>query len=176
MKTLNKIIILVFLIFNSTSLFAQDTGILVNRATGSFFIAIVSGIILAFAFQFLLANLALALGITAIGDITEKSFTKSGNSSQSRNTSDSNKNSTPTGVKITSGAGLFMLITLSLSLFFASMIAVKLSLLTSNLIGFTLGMVIWASTLLIGIYLDTKFIGAFTGSLLGAVKETISAG
>src|SRR5690606_11998073 len=130
---------------------------------------IVSGIILAFAFQFLLANLAVALGISAIGDIREK-----GNKSRNRDadsaSSSKDHDSTPVGVKISTGAGIFMLVTLSLSLFFASLIAVKLSLLTSNLIGFTLGMVIWAATLLLGIYLDSKLISALTGSVFGAIR------
>lgn len=175
MKAHNKIILLTLFLFQSATVFAQDTGILVNRATGSFFIAIVSGIILAFAFQFLLANLAVALGITAIGDIREKGNNSRNTGSGSSSSSD-DKDSTPVGVKISTGAGIFMLVTLSLSLFFASLIAVKLSLLTSNLIGFTLGMVIWAATLLLGVYLDSKLISALTGSVFGAIKDALSSG
>ena len=124
----------VFLL-SSWSAYAQDGGILISRSAGSFFIAIAAGIILAFAFQFILANLAVALGISAIGDIRKK---KGGNSSDSDSSSDSS-GSTPTGVKISTGAGIFMLVTLSLSLFFASMIAVRLSLVPGNITGFTLG-------------------------------------
>ena len=175
MRTQNRIIILALIFFNSTAVFAQDTSILVNRATGSFFMAIVSGIILAFAFQFLLANLAVALGITAIGDIREKRYNRSNKNSDTDNSSDS-RDSTPTGVKISTGAGIFLLVTLSLSLFFASLLAVKLSLLTSNIIGFTLGMVIWAATLLLGVYLDSKLISALTGSVFGAIKDAMAAG
>ncbi len=176
MRTVFKISLIFIIIFRSTVVYAQDSALLINRATGSFFIAIISGIVLAFAFQFLLANLAVALGISAIGDVREKGEKLNRHNSGSSSSSSDDKDSTPIGVKIFTGAGVFMLVTLSVSLFFASLIAVKLSLLTSNLIGFTLGMVIWAGTLLIGIYLDSKLIGALTGSILGAIKDTLSAG
>ncbi len=171
---IGKILLLVLILLSSTAVFAQDGALLVNRATGSFFIAIVAGIILAFAFQFLLANLAVALGISVIGDVSEKGQKKEKSSSGS--SSSDNKSSTPTGVKISSAAGIFMLVALSLSLFFASLIAVKLSLISSNLIGFSLGLVIWAGTLLLGVYLDSKLISSLTGSLFGAIKDTLAAG
>jgi hypothetical protein len=168
-----KAFVFIAIILNSTISYAQDGALLINRNTGSFFIAILAGIILAFAFQFLLANLALALGVSAIGDIREMSHKRSSNPEDSAS---DDKDSTPTGVKVSTGAGIFMLVTLSLSLFFASLIAVKLSLLSSNYIGFSLGMVIWAGTLLLGVYLDSKLISALTGTIFGAIKETLSAG
>jgi hypothetical protein len=174
MKTLFlRSLIISGILLSSVTLYAQDGAVLINRATGSFFMAIVAGIVLAFAFQFLMANLALALGITAIGDVRKKNLNRREKES---NSSSQDKDSTPTGVKISTGAGIFMLVTLSVSLFFASLIAVKLSLISSNIIGFTLGMVIWAGTLLLGIYLDSKLISALTGSIFGAVKETLAAG
>ncbi len=173
MKTFNSIIILFILILSSTTGYAQD-GLVVTQSTGSFFIAIAAGVLLAFAFQFLLANLTVALGITAIGDLRKKG-NKNRNPDHS-SSDDLDPDSTPTGVKISTGAGIFMLITLSLSLFFASLIAVKLSLLSNNTIGFSLGLVIWAATLLLGIYLDTKIVSGIAGSIFGAVKETLSSG
>jgi hypothetical protein len=171
---MNKLVFFVLILLSSTAVYGQDGAILVNRATGSFFIAIAAGIILAFAFQFLFANLAVAIGISAIGDVSDTGH-KSKKSNSGSSSSD-DKDSTPTGVKISTGAGVFMLVALSVSLFFASLIAVKLSLISSNLIGFTLGMVIWAGTLLLGIYLDSKLIGALTGSIFGVIKDTLSAG
>ncbi len=171
---ISKLFVFAVIFLSSTAAFAQDGALLINRATGSFFIAIVAGIILAFAFQFILANLAVALGISAIGNVSEKGQKKE--NSNSGSSSSGSKNSTPTGVKISTGAGVFMLVALSLSLFFASLIAVKLSLISSNLIGFTLGLVIWAGTLLLAVYLDSKLISALTGSIFGAIKETLSAG
>jgi hypothetical protein len=173
MKTIYSILIAFILIFSSTAVHAQD-GLVVTQGAGSFFIAIAAGVLLAFAFQFLLANLTVALGITAIGDIRKK-----GNRHRHRDQSTpeyKEADTTPTGVKISTGAGIFMLVTLSISLFFASLIAVKLSLLSNNMIGFSLGLVIWAATLLLGIYLDAKIISGITGSIFSALKETISSG
>jgi hypothetical protein len=173
MKTIYSILLLFILIFSSNTGYAQD-GLVLTQGAGSFFIAILAGVLLAFAFQFLLANLTVALGITAIGDLRKK-----GNKNREyghSSSEDHDSDSTPTGVKISTGAGVFMLVTLSLSLFFASLIAVKLSLLSSNTIGFSLGLVIWAATLILGIYLDSKIISGIAGSIFGAVKETISSG
>jgi hypothetical protein len=173
-RKIYKFLFFTVMIFSSITVHAQDGALLINRATGSFFIAIASGIVLAFAFQFLLANLAVALGVSSIGDLREKG--NKNRKTESHSSSDDDKDSTPAGVKISTGAGIFMLVTLSLSLFFASLIAVKLSLLSSDLIGFTLGMVIWAGTLLLVVYLDSKLIGALTGSIFGAIKDILSAG
>jgi len=115
-----------------------------------------------------------ALGISAIGDISEMGHKNK--KSDSGSPSSDEKDSTPTGVKISTAAGVFMLVALSVSLFFASLIAVKLSLISSNLIGFTLGMVIWAGTLLLAVYFDSKLISALTGTIFGAIKDTLSAG
>lgn len=173
MKKHFSVFILLILVFSSQAVNAQD-GLLVTHGAGSFFIAIAAGVLLAFAFQFLLANLTVALGITAIGDIREKG-NKNRNTDRS-SSGDSDSDSTPTGVKISTGAGIFMLVTLSVSLFFASLIAVKLSLVSSNLIGFALGMVIWAATLLLGIYLDAKILSGLAGSVFSAIKQTVSSG
>lgn len=171
---MNKLLFFALIFLSSIAAYGQDGAILVNRATGSFFIAIAAGIILAFAFQFLLANLAVALGISAIGDISEMGHKNK--KPDSGSSSSDETDSTPTGVKISTAAGVFMLVTLSVSLFFASLIAVKLSLISSNLIGFTLGMVIWAGTLLLAVYFDSKLISALTGTIFGAIKDTLSAG
>ncbi len=167
MKKYYSILLLLVLSTGTFSAYAQEGGVLISRNSGSFFIAITAGILLAFAFQFIITNLAVALGITAIGDVR-----KSGNSDS--DSSSSSSDSTPTGVKISTGAGVFMLVTLSISLFFASLIAVKLSLIPGNIIGLSLGLVIWAGTLLLGIYLDSKLISTLAGSFFGLVKNTLS--
>ncbi len=167
MKKYYSVILLLVLSFSTFSAYAQEGGVLISRNSGSFFIAITAGILLAFAFQFIITNLAVALGITAIGNVR-----KSGNSDS--DSSSGSSGSTPTGVKISTGAGIFMLVTLSVSLFFASLIAVKLSLVPGNIIGFSLGLIIWAGTLLLGIYLDSKLISTLAGSFFGLVKSTLS--
>jgi hypothetical protein len=143
---------------------------------GSFFISIIAGILLAFAFQFLLTNLAVASGITAIGDIREKG-NSSGSSKDNSSGSSSDKDSDSfTGVKISSGVGLFMLITMSISLFFASFLAVRLSMIPYDFIGIVLGLVIWAGFLILGLWIDAKMISSLAGSFFSAVKSALGTG
>ena len=85
-----------------------------------FFVALVAGVVMAFAFQFVLTNLGVALGISMAG----------GSSSPS----DSHKESDSLGGtirKIGFALGLGTLISVTVALFFASLFAVKLSLITS---------------------------------------------
>lgn len=142
---------------------------------GFFLISIIAGVLLAFAFHFLLTNLAVATGISAVGNIQDK-FNRSRNSSHSDSDDDTDSDDTPTGVKISSGFGLYLVLTMSISLFFASLIAVKLTLTPDNTIGFTVGLVIWAGYLLLVLYAESKMLSSLTGSIYSSVKDALSAG
>lgn len=169
---IQKFLFITLLFFGITiSAQAQSTELLLAGTVGNFFISVIAGILLAFAFQFLLTNLAVAAGISAIGDIRKK-----GNSGSSSDSSSSSDSDSFTGVKISSGLGIFLLVTMSISLFFASLIAVKLSFLPGNTAGFTLGLVIWAGYLLLGIYLDSKMISSLTGAVFSSVKSVLGTG
>jgi hypothetical protein len=168
MKTMFRIYAIAGLLLFPMTVLAQDRRIFVADGIGNFFVAIISGILLAFAFQFLLTNLAVAIGITSIGDISEK-----GNKSSS---SDKSSDMNITGPKISAGLGIFLLITLSISVFFASLVAVNLSMVASNVVGMTLGLVIWAGYFLLGIYIDSKIISSLTGLIFSTVKNTLTAG
>jgi hypothetical protein len=170
MKTISRNLLTAILLLLPAMVFAQDRQIFVTQGIGNFFVAIVSGILLAFAFQFLLTNLAVAIGITAIGDISEK-----GNNN-SRSSSDNSSGMKITGPRISMGLGIFLLITLSLSVFFASLIAVNLSLVANATVGFTLGLVIWAGYFLLGLYIDSKIISSLTGLVFSTVRNTLGAG
>ncbi len=135
---------------------------------GNFFICLVAGILLAAAFQFLLTNLGVALGISAIGDIRDTD-----NNSNSSSSSDS---STPTGVKITSGLGVALTLSMAVSLFFASLVAVKLTLTPNNNVGFAMGLVIWAGYLLLSFYFEGRMVSSLIGSVFSAVRSALSAG
>jgi len=143
----------------------------VTEGIGNLFLCVIAGILLAFAFQFLLTNLAVAIGISAIGDVREM-----GKGSDSSSSDDKESDATPTGLKISSGFGIFLTISMAISLFLASLIAVKLSLTPSNLIGFTLGLVIWGGYLLLAIYLDSKMISSLTGAIFSSVKGVLGSG
>lgn len=148
----------------------------VAEGYGHFFISVIAGVLLAFAFQFLLTNLAVATGITAVGDVQDK-FNRSRNTSPHYDIEDeTDSDDTPTGVKISSGFGLYLVLTMSISLFFASLIAVKLTLTPNNTVGFTVGLVIWAGYLLLVLYGESKMLSSLTGSIFSSVKDALSAG
>lgn len=120
-----------------------------------FFIALVSGLVLAFGFQLLLTNLSMAVGISALG-----------NSSSSKRSS-GNSSSPP----ITTAVGLWTIITVSLALFFACLLAVKLSLLNSALLGAITGLVIWGTYFCLLFWVSSTTVG----SLIGSVVKTATS-
>lgn len=143
---------------------------------GYFFISVIAGVLLAFAFQFLLTNLAVATGITAVGNVQDK-FNRSRYLSSHYDTEDEeDSDDTPAGVKISSGFGLYLVLTMSISLFFASLIAVKLTLIPDNTIGYIVGLVIWAGYLLLAIYAESKMLSSLAGSIFSSVKDVLSVG
>lgn len=121
-----------------------------------FFIALLSGLVLAFGFQLLLTNLSVAAGISYVG-----------HSSSSRKSSSGG----PGMGTISVAVGVWTLITVSLALFFACWLAVKLSLYNSVLLGAITGLVIW------GTYFSLLFWVSSTtvGSLIGSVVKTATA-
>lgn len=118
-----------------------------------FFIALLSGLILTFGFHLLLTNLSVAAGISYVGH-SSSSSSKSGD-----------------GFKIGRAFGIWTLVTVSLALFFACLLAVKLSLYNSVLLGAITGLVIW------GTYFCLLFWVSSTtaGSLMGSVVKTATS-
>jgi hypothetical protein len=122
-----------------------------------FALALVAGVIMAFAFQLLFANLAIAV-IAGPDSLTD------------RNDSDENLGDTIRGIETKVGLGL--LISVSIALFFASFLAVKLSLVGSPMIGAIIGVIIWA----IFFTLLTWFGSTAVGSLMGSIISTATTG
>ncbi len=134
---------------------------------GSFFMSLLAGLILAIGFQILLTILSIACGVSIFGNLEERfaaahSVPKSGTAGSSGNPL----------IKISTGIGVWTLITTSLSLFFASMLAVKISLIASNQIGLTLGLVIWAAFFITMTYFEMKS----ASSILGGIFATVFSG
>ncbi len=124
-----------------------------------FFIALLSGLILAFGFQLLLTNLSVAAGISYLGH--------SGSSSSS-----SSSSSNGSGVrKIGIAFGVWTLVTVSLALFFACLLAVKLSLYNSPLMGAITGLVIWGTYFCLLFWVSSTTVG----SLIGSVVKTATS-
>ncbi|MEM9806654.1 MAG: MFS transporter, partial [Cyanobacteria bacterium P01_D01_bin.56] len=120
-----------------------------------FFIALLSGLILAFGFQLLLTNLSVAAGISYVG---HSSSSKDGSGGIGPR-------------KIGIAFGLWTLVTVSLALFFACLLAVKLSLYDSALLGAITGLVIWGTYFCLLFWVSSTTVG----SLIGSVVRTATA-
>lgn len=127
-----------------------------------FFVALISGIVLAFAFQLLFTNLSVAAGISYLG--------------RSSDDHDSHSHSSDHGGgtirKIGFAVGIWTLITVTISLFIACLLAVKLSLLTTAGLGAIVGLVIWAAYFTLLVWVSSTTVG----SLVGSVVNTATSG
>ena len=144
--------------------------------TPQFFISLLAGVLLAIGFQVVLTALSVAIGITAVGNIQTKANEAP---DPNRNDHSNDPSDTPMGVKISSGLGLFTMITASVALFFASLLAVKLALIGNVGVGIILGLVIWATFFTTMAYLEVKSVSSLLGTListvLAGVKSSASA-
>jgi hypothetical protein len=123
-----------------------------------FLVAMLSGILMAFAFQFLLTNFSVAVGIAALGsDLSDDDDSQS-------------LGSTIRGVE--AKVGIWALITASIALFIASFLAVKLSLIGSAGLGAIIGVVIWSAYFSLIVWLGSSAVG----SLIGSLVNTATAG
>ena len=126
----------------------------------NFVLALVAGVVMAFAFQLLFANLAIA--VIAAPDGRSSSHSSSGDSDS--------LGDTVRGIETKVGLGL--LISVSIALFAACFLAVKLSLLSSPGLGAITGIIIWAIFFTALTWLSSTALG----SLLGSVISTATAG
>ncbi|MEA5507707.1 MFS transporter [Halotia wernerae UHCC 0503] len=127
-----------------------------------FFVALISGVILAFAFQLVLTNLSVAAGISYLG-----------------HPSDSDSGHGEVGSlggtirKIGTAVGIWTLVTVTIALLIASFLAVKLSLLVLDpRLGAILGLVIWGAYFLLLMWVSSTTVG----SLIGSVVNTATSG
>lgn len=123
-----------------------------------FLVALLAGVSMAFAFQLLLTNFSVAVGISS-WEIN----------------SDSDDESESLGKTIRKGqakVGAWALITVSIALFIACFLAVKLSLIESAFLGAIIGVVIWSTYFSLVIWLGSSAIG----SLIGSISNTVTSG
>ena len=123
-------------------------------AAPQFFIALLSGVILAFGFQLLLTNLSMAAGVSYVAH----------SSSSSSSSSDSNSGS---GIKTMGIAfGLWTLVTGSLALFFACRLAIRLTAYGNPFLGVVTGLVIWATYFSLLMWFSSTAVGSLIGSVM----------
>jgi hypothetical protein len=125
-----------------------------------FFTALIAGVLLAFAFQFLFTNLGVAAWIS------------SQNSKHNSRKSESFGN---TIRQVSIKLGLATLISVTLALFFACLLAVRLGLFASPVSGAIAGLTIWATFLTIVLWLSTNRLGSLVASVTNAGTSGIQA-
>ena len=124
-----------------------------------FFVALLAGVVMAFAFQLLLTNFSVAFGISSLG----------GDQSAS---DDSSESLGSTIRKVETAVGLWTLITVSIALFVACFLAVKLSLVESTDLGAITAVVIWSTYFSLLVWVGSTAVG----SLIGSVVSTATSG
>lgn len=130
-----------------------------------FFVALISGVILAFAFQLVLTNLSVAAGISYLG-----------------RSSDSDSGTEEVGSlggtirKIGTAVGMWTLVTVTIALLIACFLAVKLSLLVLDArLGAILGLVIWGAYFLLLVWVSSTTVGSLVGSVVNSATAGFQA-
>ncbi|XGV95999.1 MAG: MFS transporter [Leptolyngbya sp. BL-A-14] len=131
-----------------------------------FFVALIAGLVLAFALQLLLTNLSVAAGISYLG-----------RSSDSDSDSDHHESGSLGGTvkKIGFAVGLWTLITVTVALFIACLLAVKLSLITSSTLGAIVGVVIWGAYFVLLVFFSSMTVGSLAGSVVNTAVSGFQA-
>ncbi|MCU7556030.1 hypothetical protein OCL06_15675 [Alteromonas sp. ASW11-19] len=143
---------------------AQTQSTAVVSLSGHFFISVLAGVVIALAIQFLLSNLAVALGITATGDLRDAEFSSSSSDNSSSKVG-------AAGTKVTSGLGIFNTLTMSISLFAGTWLALDLAHATTFLNGAITGLVVWALFFIVCLYIDVKLATSITGRLFEFLRS-----
>ena len=126
-----------------------------------FFVALLAGVVMAVAFQLLLTNLYVAIGVSALGT-----------------GSNSHKSSEGLGEtinKVEGAVGIWALMTATIALFGACFLAVKLSLIESTLLGAIIGIVIWSTYFSLVVWLGSRAVGSLVGTLVSTATSGLQS-
>lgn len=138
----------------STPITTQST--LVFLSSSQFFIALIAGVAMAFAFQFLLSNFSIAAGISA--GVNPADTDAEGWGKKLR--------------RIEAKVGSTTIFIVNAAVFTACFLAVKLTLIDQTSLGAIVAVVIWSVYFLLLLWVSSQAIG----SLAGAVGNTASSG
>lgn len=138
---------------------AEDAALLYSGP--QFFIALIAGVVLACAFQLLLTNLSVAAGLSYIG--------------QSHDDGHHSDSSSPPVRHIGRKVGTWTLITVTVALFFACLLAVKLSLISSPVLGAIVGLVVWAAYFSLLVWVSSTTVGSLIGSVVNTATSGVQA-
>lgn len=121
------------------------------------FVALLAGVLMAFAFQLLFTNFSVALGISSLGtDSFEIESNTLGGTIR----------------KVEAKVGFWMLITASIALFTACFLAVKLSLIETAVLGAIIGIVIWSAYFLLLMWIGSSAVGSLISSVVSTATSS----
>ncbi|MDO6821318.1 hypothetical protein [Zobellia sp. 1_MG-2023] len=156
-----------FLVSGANSMLLQHPIIDDITISPNYFITILSGVILALIFQFILTAVSVAAGVTSIGNL-KKSYAESKANVEEEDDDSTNMTA---GVKYTSMFGIWSLITTSIALFGATALALNINVIESSASNISTALVIWGLFFLILFYLETKVVGSLLGNLVTAITS-----
>jgi len=132
------------------------------------FAALISGLVLAFAFQLLLTNLGVGAALSLAGGNSD--------TDNSSDRSDRDKDNLGDTInKVGFWVGLGTLISVCIALFVACYLAVKLSLIASPGIGAIVGLVIWAAYFCVLVWVSSTTVGSLAGSIINTATSGIQS-
>ncbi|MDQ2999990.1 MAG: hypothetical protein M3Y08_01825 [Fibrobacterota bacterium] len=132
---------------------------------GRLFFCLVAGILIAFAFQWILTSLFLATGLPALGGSKGKP-----DKAWNRYREDESGSESKTR-KIGAGLGLWAMITTGLALFCASWLAAELMRFGTRAEAVILGLVIWAGYMMAMMWIEAAALGSLLGEVMAVFKH-----
>jgi hypothetical protein len=135
---------------------SQAIEVPIGFSTSQFLVALVSGLLIAFAFQFLLTNLSVALVATP-GVIPDSDDESDGIGDTIRG--------------IETKVGFFILFTVTIALSIATFLAVKLSMVTNTSLGAIVGITIWSAYFSLLVWLGSGAVGSTIGALISTATS-----
>lgn len=126
----------------------------IGFSSSQFLIALVSGLVIAFGFQFLLTNLSVALvatpGVASTSD-------------------DDGIGDTIRGIE--TKVGVFALLSVTIAVSIATFLAIKLSMVTNTTLGAIVGVTIWSTYFSLLVWLGSGAVGSVVGSLISTATS-----
>jgi hypothetical protein len=132
-------------------------------AAPQFLTSLISGLFLTFGFQMLLTNLSVATGISVV-NFSDRDDRKS-----------HDEHSGTSVHTIGTAVGVWTLVTVTIALFVACLLAVKLSLVPTAMMGATIGLSIWAAYFSILIWISSTTVGSLVGSVVNTATRGFQA-
>lgn len=178
LSVMKKLSITLTALLAGLPLLAQEPALVTDIiATPNYFIVILTGVIIAAGIQFLLTALSVAIGISAVPNVKE-AYVENRYGIKSAEQSDEaqyESGHSSTGVMISSALGLWNMVTVALSLFCATALALHLSAVVTPTIALVLSLCIWSLFFLLVVYLEGRAISTAVGGLIHAAVAGLRA-